>query len=264
MALFDTHCHLDIDLYDGDRDEVFARAHAAGVGCFLNPASDLASSARAVSLAEARHDTWAAVGIHPNAAGEVDAAALERLRGLALHPRVVAIGEIGLDYHWNSFPPDVARAAFEAQIHLAQEVGKPVIIHCRDAMAEVLAVLTSANAGPGAVPVLLHAFSGDADQARAAASRGYWFGLGGPLTFARADALRAIAAELPLESIVLETDSPYLTPHPFRGRRNEPMRIVEVARRLGELRGLDPSEIGRLTSKNATRLFNIPPTLEQE
>jgi TatD DNase family protein len=263
LELFDTHCHLDLEVYDGDRDEVYARAAGAGVARFLNPAFDMASSARAVALAAKREDTWAAVGVHPNGAGDLDDAALSALRTLASHPRVVAIGEIGLDYHWSSFPPQVARTAFERQIGLAQELRKPIIIHCRDAMADVLDVLTSANHGPHAVSVLLHAFSGNADQARIALKRGYLIGLGGPLTYKRADDLRAIAQGFPLESIVVETDSPYLAPHPFRGRRNEPCHVADVAARLAEIRGMDAADVARQTTANALRLFNIHSTPAQ-
>jgi len=263
LDLFDTHCHLDLDVYDGDRDEVFARANAAGVHYFLNPAFDMASSARAAALAASRRDTWAAVGIHPNAAGDLNDGALADLRALAGQPRVVAIGEIGLDYHWNSFAPSVARTAFVRQIELAQAMRKPILIHCRDAMADVLDALAVANRGDEAVPVLLHAFSGDELQARIAVERGYLIGLGGPLTYKRADALRAIACWVPLGSIVLETDSPYLSPHPFRGRRNEPRHVADVAARLAAIRGIDPSELGLQTTLNALRFFNIHSTPAQ-
>lgn len=263
MDLFDTHCHLDLDVYDGDRDEVFARAHAEGVKYFLNPAFDMASSARAAALAATRLDTWAAVGIHPNAAGDLNDAALAGLRALAAQPRVVAIGEIGLDYHWNSYPPDVARAAFVGQIELARDLRMPILIHCRDAMADVLDTLASANRADDAVPVLLHAFSGDETQARIAVERGYVIGLGGPLTYKRADALRAIACWVPLESIVLETDSPYLAPQPFRGRRNEPRHVADVAAHLAAIRGIDPSELRLQTTLNARRFFNIHSTPAQ-
>ncbi len=263
LELFDTHCHLDLEVYDGDRDEVYARARGAGVEWFLNPAFDMPSSARAAALAADRDDTWAAVGIHPNAAADLDDTALAALRVLAAHPRVVAIGEIGLDYHWNSFPQDVARAAFERQVELAQDLGKPIIIHCRDAMADVLNVLATTNRGHNRVPVLLHAFSGDADQARSAVERGYLIGIGGPLTYKRADGLRAMASSVPLASIVLETDSPYLTPEPFRGRRNEPRHVAEVAGRLAALRGIGPAEIAIETTANAVGFFNIYSTRAQ-
>ncbi len=263
LELFDTHCHLDLDVYDVDRDEVYARATRAGVVRFLNPAFDMASSARAVARATQREDTWAAVGIHPNAAGDLDAEALAALRALAAHPRVVAIGEIGLDYHWNSVPPDVARTAFERQIALAQELGKPIIIHCRDAMADVLDILAAVNCGKNQVPVLLHAFSGDADQARVAVERGYRIGIGGPLTYKRAEDLRATAARLPLGAIVLETDAPYLTPEPYRGRRNEPGHVALIAARLAALRGIDLAELAELTTATALGFFNIHSTLAQ-
>jgi len=257
LTLFDTHCHLDVEAFNGDRGAAFKRAHAAGVTAFLNPAFDLASSQRAAALAGQRPDVWAAVGVHPNDAGELDDAVLASLEALLAQPRVVAVGEIGLDYHWNRHPVDVAKAAFVRQIALARAHGVPVIIHCRDAMADALDVLVAENSGPGAVPVLLHAFSGDADQAREAIRRGYWLGIGGPLTYPRAETLRAIAQDAPLERLVLETDSPYLTPDPWRGRRNEPRHVADVAARLAVIRGIDLAEVAAATTQNAHSLFKI-------
>lgn len=257
MILFDTHCHLDDTAFDGDRDAVFARARNAGVGAFLNPAYDLASSARAAALAGAHDDVWAAAGIHPNDAQEADAQGLLRLDELLRAPRVVALGEIGLDYHWKRHSPVVARRAFSDQIGLARAAGKPVIVHCREAMADVLATLSEVNTGTSAVPVLLHAFSGDEEQARESLRRGYLLGIGGPLTYPKAETLRRIAASAPLSQIVLETDAPYLSPQPFRGRRNEPAHMTGVAERLAALRGVPVDEIAETTTANARRLLGL-------
>lgn len=258
MNLFDTHCHLDVADFDGDREAVFARAREAGVVAFLNPAYDLASSARAAALAAERGDVWAAVGIHPNGAHEANPDGLNRLEGLLRAPRVVALGEIGLDYHWNSHAPEVARRAFADQIVIARAAAKPIIIHCREAMADTLATLADANRGASAVPVLLHAFSGDEDQALEALRRGYTLGLGGPLTYRKAEALRRIAAAAPLGQIVLETDAPYLSPHPFRGQRNEPARVALVAERLAAVRGVTADAVAEATTATARRFFGLP------
>lgn len=257
MTLFDSHCHLDLPIFDSDREDVIRRAQTAKVLRFLNPAFDLASSARAATLAVTREDVWAAVGIHPNSAGELTGEALLQIERLAASDRVVAIGEIGLDYHWNTFPTDVALSTFVAQIELARRLRMPIIIHCRDAMDDVLATLIEANRGPSEVPVLLHAFSGDARQARLALDRGYTIGVGGPLTYPKSTELREIVAGWPMDRILLETDSPYLAPHSFRGKRNEPGHVATIAQKLAELRGLGLDEIGAVTTRHALDFFNI-------
>ena len=257
MTLFDSHCHLDLPIFDSDREDVIRRAQAAKVLGFLNPAFDLASSARAAAMAGSRNEVWAAVGIHPNSAGELTGEALLQIERLAATERVVAIGEIGLDYHWNTFPKAVALSAFVAQIELARSLRLPIIIHCRDAMDDVLATLMEANRGPSEVPVLLHAFSGDARQARLALERGYTIGVGGPLTYPKSTGLREIISGWPMDRILLETDSPYLAPHPFRGKRNEPGHVATIAQKLGELRGLALDEIGEVTTRHALDFFNI-------
>ncbi len=257
MTLFDSHCHLDLPVFDSDREDVIWRARAAGVLRFLNPAFNLASSARAAALAGTRNDVWAAVGIHPNSAGELTSEALLQIERLAASERVVAIGEIGLDYHWNTFPRAVALSAFVAQIELARSLRMPIIIHCRDAMDDVLATLVEANGGQSEVPVLLHAFSGDARQARLALERGYTIGVGGPLTYPKSTELREIITGWPVDRILLETDSPYLAPHPFRGKRNEPGHVATIARKLAELRKLEMDDIGEVTTRHALDFFNI-------
>ncbi len=251
--LFDTHCHLDLPAFDGDREAVIARAQAAGVGLFLNPAFDLASSERAVALAAARPDVAAAVGIHPNEAESLDAA-WERLAVLAGSPRVAALGEIGLDYHWDRAPRAAQAAAFIRQLGLARELGLPVIVHCRDAHQDTLDLLERHAAG---LAVLLHAFSGDARHARRALDAGHTLGIGGPVTYKNAEALRQAVADAPAKQLVLETDAPYLPPHPHRGARNEPAYLALISEKVSQVRSVSLEEVAAATTGAARRLFGL-------
>lgn len=258
MALIDSHCHLDFPDFDPDREEVLARARAAGVGALVNPGADLPSSQRAVALAERYPDVYAAVGVHPHDASTLDSRALARLRQLAAHPRVVAIGEIGLDYYRDLSPRARQRAAFNAQLELAAELRLPVIVHQREAAEDVLAILR-AWADRLSAGGVLHAFSASHfAMAREALAMGFYIGIGGPITFANAGKLRETVPKLPLERLLLETDAPYLTPHPFRGQRNEPAHLVLVARRLAELHGVPLETLAGQVSDNTRRLFRLP------
>ena len=260
FMLFDSHCHLDTAPFDPDRAEVYARAHAAGVTRFLNPSYDLTSSRRASALAAARPDTVAAIGIHPNDIGQLSPDCLHELEALARSLRVVAIGEIGLDYHWDTHPRPLQRAGFVQQFRLAQKLSLPVIIHCRDAyddLMEVLAEVDPSESSAPRVPILLHSFAGKPSHARAAIAHGYFLGIGGPLTYKNAHALRDIARAVPLENIVLETDAPYLTPMPHRGTRNEPAYVRLVAQQLADLREVSLDQIAEITFTNTQRLFRI-------
>lgn len=250
--LTDTHCHLDLSPFDADRDEVVARARAAGVGRIIVPGIDLDSSRRAVDLAERYPEVYAAVGVHPRGAAGFDAAALAKLRRLAAEPKVVAIGEIGIDLYWKTVPLVEQQAAFRAQLDLAAELGKPVIVHDRDAHAEVLAGLRARLPPAGAV---LHSFSGDRAVAEAAVPLGLYLGVDGPLTYKKNDELRAVFAAVPLARVLIETDAPYLPPQPRRGKRNEPAYVRYVAEQLAEVRGLTLDQIAEATTANAARLF---------
>ncbi|MCD6289092.1 MAG: TatD family hydrolase [Anaerolineae bacterium] len=259
--LIDSHCHLDFPQFDEDRADVLSRAQAAGVQIIINPGVDLTSSRRAVKLAEAEPGVYAAVGIHPHDAHTLDEAALAELRDLANRPRVVAIGEIGLDFYRDLSPRDVQRAAFERQLELAAELALPVIIHCRDAWQEVMTTL-EAWAGRHHAPAsgwrgVLHAFSGDQAIAKAGQAMGFVIALGGPVTFRNARRLHALVSGLPLDHMLLETDAPYLSPHPYRGRRNEPARLPLIAEAIAHLQGVLPDEVARRTTSNAIRLFGI-------
>lgn len=253
----DSHCHLDFPHFDADRDEVLARAVEAGVTTIINPGTDLESSRRAIALAERFDGVYAAVGVHPHDASVLGREALAELRELAFHPKVVAIGEIGLDYYRDLSPRVQQRAAFEAQLALAADLDRPVIIHQRESADDVMAILRDWAAGghPGGV---LHAFSGDEAMADEVVSLGFSIGVGGPLTFKNVRRLPEVALHLSLDCLLVETDAPYLTPHPYRGRRNEPAYVLLVAQRLAELRGLALGYLVQQLADNARRLFRLP------
>ena len=253
MFLTDTHAHLDFPQFDGDREEVIARALAAGVGSIINVGADLASSRRAVALAEAHPQIYAAVGVHPHDAKTLTDEVLKELRELAQHPKVIAIGEIGLDFYRDLSPRDEQQRAFERQLALASELGKPVIIHDRQAHAEVLAIL---RRWPGLRGVL-HCFSGDLDMAHEAIEMGFYISVGGPVTFKNARRLPEIVRQLPLERLLVETDCPYLAPHPYRGKRNEPAYVRLVAQKVAELKGVPLERVARVTTANARQLFGL-------
>lgn len=264
MALIDTHCHLDFDAFDADRAEVIARAQEAGVDAIVNPSIDTANAAGVVSLAQQTACVYAAVGVHPNSSMQWDARSADDLRQLAQHAKVVAIGEIGLDYYWDKAPHDVQQKTLKAQLELAAEMELPVIVHNREASEDLLAILLEWQAGLVASanalatrPGVLHSFSGDQAMAEKAVAAGFFLGFTGPLTFKNAPALQAIAQQVPLERILVETDSPFLSPHPLRGQRNEPARVQLVAEKLAELKGMEYAEVAAATNANARQLFGI-------
>jgi TatD DNase family protein len=271
--LVDSHCHLDFDRFDRDRDAVVERARRAGVGLIVNPGYDLASSRRAVALAEQHAGIHAAVGVHPHQAKEVTAQVLADLRSLAGQPKVVAIGEIGLDFYRDLSPRDAQRRAFRAQLELAADLGLPVIVHSRSAHQEVMSILAEwaeatspgfaspSMRGPSAsgpsMRGVVHAFSGDRAMADRAFDLGFCVGVGGPVTFKNARGLQALVGALPLERLLIETDAPYLAPHPHRGQRNEPGWVALVAAAVAELHDTTPDVVARETTMNACRLFGL-------
>ena len=256
----DSHCHIDGPEYDADREEVIARARDAGVTTMLNVGTgDPHSGAfeRAVALAEKHRAIYCAIGVHPHDAKLFDEAAEKRLIGLAKQSsRLLAWGEIGLDYHYDHSPRDVQRAVFGRQLRIAQELQLPVVVHSREADDDTIEILRSQSAGSDRAGVL-HCFGATLRMAEQAIELGFYVSFAGNLTFKRADDLRAIAQALPLDRLLVETDCPYLTPVPFRGKRNEPARVVETARLLAKLKGIAFEEIGRITSENFTRLFGV-------
>lgn len=252
----DTHCHLDLPHFDADRDAVLERALAAGIERILIPGIDLAASRRALALAETHPALRVAVGVHPTETAGFGPETLAALRDLSQHPKVDAIGEIGIDLYWKTVSLEQQEVALRAQLALAAERHLPVIIHDRDAHEAVLRVLREAAPPAG---VVLHAFSGDAAMAAQAGALGFYLGVDGPLTYKKNDALRAVFATAPEDRILLETDAPYLTPDAppqvRRGTRNEPAFVRQVAARLAVVRGVPEDTIAQTTTANARRLF---------
>jgi TatD DNase family protein len=251
--LIDTHCHLNHADYDDDRTETIARARAAGVGAMVVIGYDLPSSESALALAAQEPALYAAVGIHPHDARSLDDAAVARLSVLAEQPKVVALGEIGLDFYRDLSPREDQERAFRRQIELARRLRLPIIVHTRESESDVLAILE--EVGTDGLSGVLHCFTAGPEIAARCFRLGFHVGLGGVLTFKNARALQETARELPLDRIVLETDAPYLAPHPHRGRRNEPAYVALVADRLAELQGRAPAEIAEITTANARALF---------
>ncbi len=255
MNLIDTHAHLHVAAFDADRDMILQRALDSGVQRLINVGYDRASSAASVELARLHPQVYATVGIQPHHAAATGPAELRELEGLLAAPKVVALGEIGLDYHHDRAPRPAQRALFETQLRLAGDHGMPVVIHSREAHADTVAVLRNAAHGP---PVVMHSFSGDWHYAEACLAFGAFLSFSGPLTFPRASELHEVAMRTPLEWILVETDCPYLSPHPFRGKRNEPARVRIVAERLAELRGMALEEVANAIWQNACAVFGLP------
>ncbi len=255
MALFDTHCHLDDPAFDADREEVLARAREAGVEALVIPSVTLDRIPAAMRLAEHHPGIYVAVGIHPHAASTFSSGAFAQLREWARHPRVVAIGEIGMDFYRDLSPREAQREAFRAQLELAGELGLPVIIHQREAREAVMEELERWVSAYPRARGILHAFSGDADMARTAVAWGFVLGIGGPITYPRAEALRGAVRAVGTPALVLETDAPYLPPQPYRGRRNEPAYLRLVVDTLARILELPPEQIAEQTTRNAKRIF---------
>ncbi len=252
-GLTDTHCHLNLPAFDADRAQVLDRARRAGLVRILIPGIDLAGSRHAAQIANADPILRFAPGIHPHESAAFDDRALADLRRLARDEGACAIGETGLDYFRDLAPRDRQRAAFRAQLALAAELGLPAIVHIRDAQEDALALLAEFA---GRVRGVLHAYSGDPLLAHKAGALGFYFGIAGPLTYAKSETLRASLRALPPERILLETDAPYLPPEGNRGARNEPALVLAVARRAASERGIDPRELADLARRNAKGLFS--------
>ena len=249
----DSHAHLNDTRFDADRAEVIARAEAAGVGLIVCPGTDLAGSREVLELAHRYDCVLAAVGLDRDNAAAVDTDSLAELERLAADDACVAIGEIGLDYHYDTLPRDVQRAGFEAQVELANRLGLPVIVHCRDAFDDVLAILERTR--PNGV---MHCFSGDAGMARRCCDLGMMISFAGTVTFKKAGELREAARAVPAEHLMIETDCPYLTPEPLRGKRNEPAYVAHTAECLAGVLDLSAEDVERITDTNARLLFGLP------
>jgi TatD DNase family protein len=260
MKLIDTHCHLDFDRYEEDFEEVLTRADAAGVGRMMTIgcATSVADADAALKIARAHPERLrATVGAHPHDAQNADRAVLDEIERLADDPFVRAIGEMGLDFHYDNSPRDAQREAFRAQIAIARRVKKPIVVHTRAAPVETLQILREENAND--VGGIIHCFSEDAAFAAAALDLGFVASFSGLVTFSKnVDGIRDAAAKQPDDAILLETDAPYLSPHPHRGKRNEPANVAHIAACIAELRGVDVNSIAELTTANAERVLRWP------
>lgn len=254
--LIDSHCHLNFNAFDEDRADVLVRAADAGIEAIINPAIDLETSRQIVHLAEEIPNLYAAIGFHPNDAATFNENGLVALRTLAQHPKVVAIGEIGLDYYWDKTPHPVQKQVFEQQLTLAKEVDRPVIIHQRESAEDTMAVLRGWAAG-GHPGLVLHSFSGDLSMAQEAIQLGFYIGISGPVTFKNAKNLPDVVAAVPANRLLVETDAPFLSPHPFRGKRNEPARVRLIAGRVAELKNLPFEVMSKKLTENSKRLFHL-------
>lgn len=251
--LIDTHAHLNDPTLYADYQGVIKRANDAGVAEIINVGFDYPSSVMAVRLAEKHDQLWAMVGVHPHDADSYNDDIENKLKKLAASPKVVAIGEIGLDFYYDNSPRELQREVFRKQLALAKELNKPVSIHDREAHGNLLQILRERDwQGIGGI---LHCFSGSYEMARECINLGFYISFGGPLTFKNAVNLQDLAAKVPLERILVETDCPYLSPHPLRGKVNEPANVVYVAQKLAELRQCSYEEICRITTENTRRLL---------
>ena len=252
----DSHAHIDGHEFDADREEVIQRAHSAGVSVILNVGTgDPHSGAfeRAVELGKTHESIYTAIGTHPHDARLYDDAAEEKIKTLINNEHVIAWGEIGLDFHYDNSPRDVQVDVFKRQLRAARECDLPVVIHTREAESETIEILRNEYDGSG----VFHCFSGSMELAQRAIEIGFMISFSGIVTFKKADELRAVAKQVPLDRLLIETDCPYLTPIPYRGKRNEPAYVVEVARCLATLHGIDIEEMGRITSENFNRFFGL-------
>jgi len=269
IQLTDTHCHLDYNKFDPDRADVIRRAEASGLIRLLVPGLQHRSSKDAVQLAELNPSVYAAVGFHPTDLDQFTEKTFEKVRELAKHPKVVAIGEIGIDYYWVKEADQRAlqRQVLKQQLELAKEIDKPVIIHMREendawageASVDLLNILEEWQGGLqnrlAAKPGVLHSFNGNFETAQKALALNFYLGITGPVTYKNAEEKRKIIGRLPLDRILIETDSPFLTPVPFRGKRNEPAYVQHIADKIAEIHSISPAEIAALTTANAEQLF---------
>lgn len=255
MRFFDTHTHLQFKDYDNDREEVLSRARAAGVERMLVVGTDLETSRQALELVGSQNDLVASVGWHPHDAQDWSESAWKELSRLGREPKVVAVGEVGLDYFRNLSPPDRQREVFRKAIHLARDLGKPLIVHSREAHADVLAHLR--EEGGKEVRGVMHCFSGDQAVAEAALDLGFYISFAAVITYPKNDSLRSIAAKVPKDRILVETDSPFLPPQDRRGKRNEPLAVCQVAETVAQARGMNYALLTEQIWENGTRLFEL-------
>ena len=251
--LFDTHAHYYSEAFDPDRDEVLSALPAAGVGLVLCPGCDLPTSRQSIDLAERYPHVYAAAGVHPEDALGLPADWLDQVAAMTRHPKVKAIGEIGLDYYWKEVPRDLQKEVFRAQLQLARDLDLPVIVHDREAHADCLAMVKEF---PG-VRGVFHCFSGSPEMAEELLKRGWYLGFDGPITYKNAKRAPEVAAITPLDRMVVETDAPYMSPVPNRGRRNDSRNLPYIVEKLAEWKGISPEEMAAHTWNNGLRLFGL-------
>lgn len=253
--LIDSHAHLDDRRFDRDRKDIINSFEENDISLVINPGADLSSSIKAVNLAEEYENIYAAVGVHPHSAKEVDESTIEILKSFTNREKVVAVGEIGLDYHYDNSPRDIQRKWFIEQMKLAKEVDLPIIIHSRDAQQDTFDLLKAEQ--DGNLEGVLHCYSGSVEMAREYIKLGFYISIAGPVTFKNARVLKEVAREIPLDKMLIETDAPYLTPEPNRGKRNEPVYVRFVAATIAEAKGISFEEVAKRTAENTKRLFRI-------
>lgn len=259
--MIDTHCHLNFDSYNEDREALIKRAAKAGINRIIIPAVDMETCEEAMALAEQHEGIFAAVGVHPNSTADFEPSMIERLREWSKRTRVVSIGEIGLDYYWDKSPKAKQFEAFQAQLTLATELQLPVIIHNREADEDIMAILESwVKTVPENMKArlgVLHSFSAPLPVAERALDLGFYLGFTGPITFKKAEDLRHVAQNVPLNRLLVETDGPFLTPEPYRGKRNSPEYIPYIVERLAGLHLISTEEMAKITTENAVQLFGL-------
>ncbi len=255
MILFDTHAHLDDEVFDQDRDEMIQRARQAGMRHIVNVGFNLETALGSIKLAEKYELIYAAVGFHPHNAAEAGPGYLKELEKIASHPRVVALGEMGLDYYRDLSPRPVQQRVFKEQLSLAKKLGKPVIIHDRDAHGDIMDILRREGLGPAGG--VMHCYSGSWEMARDCLEMGFYISIAGPVTFPKAPRLKDVAARVPGDRLLVETDAPYLTPMPHRGKRNEPAYVFFTAEEVARLREMKTEDLAQMCTENGRRLFRI-------
>ncbi|PWW19033.1 TatD DNase family protein [Cytobacillus oceanisediminis] len=252
---FDTHAHLNAEQYNEDLKEVIDRALSEGVSNIVVVGFDRPTIEKAMELTEKYEFIYASVGWHPVDAIDMTEEDLQWIEELSRHPKVVALGEMGLDYYWDKSPKDVQKEVFRKQIRLAKKVKLPIVIHNRDATADIVEILK--EEGAGEVGGIMHCFSGSPETAKECVDMNFYISLGGPVTFKNAKKPKEVADVIPLEKLLIETDCPYLAPHPFRGKRNEPSYVKLVAEQIAEIKGVSVEEVASATTVNAKKLFGI-------
>jgi TatD DNase family protein len=252
---FDTHAHLDDKRFAEDKELVIERARASGVELILNVGYNIQHARNTVEMTKSYDFIYGSVGVHPHDAKALDDAGLQELHRMVKEPKIVAVGEVGLDYYWNNSPIEIQKKVFREMIAFAKEVRKPIIIHDRDAHQDVFDILKAEGAQE--VGGVFHCYSGSWPLAREAIKMGFYISLAGPLTFNNASKLHEVVKMVSLDYLLIETDCPYLAPMPFRGKRNEPSYVIKVAEKLAEIKGVSIEEVARKTTENGKKLFNI-------